>query len=255
MKTEALWPSHLTSKQHRLSLQNQKSQTKPTTDSGPKRKSEYDGSEDVVLEGDSEPHVKRSRLETKSGPESEGEEEEEEGVRSNLPADFFDDPSQRPPPRSPSPEELGEDPEWDAFEATLAAADPVLDDTKSSLFAKASIFVEPVNYDERGVPEDPMAVVEAVDGVEEVVADEEEEEEEDPIEKQIREEKEEIMERIQKYVNILFLSLCPQSLVSKLSRFGFANFFSCGGVWVIVLWFVFIVKSENNLRRMIEYCV
>ncbi|EGG07796.1 uncharacterized protein MELLADRAFT_85439 [Melampsora larici-populina 98AG31] len=203
VKTEALWPSHLTSKQHRLSLQNQKSSLQVNSASSAKRKSEVPTSDQDVSEN-TEGSTSNSLRETKRTrfddtlPEEEAEEVDETPT-SNLPSGFFDDESQRPPPRSKSPDEtdpdpIQEDPEWAAFEASLATKEEPED--QSSVFTKASIFVEPVPYNENGIPENEHQV-NNTDLSEQVKEEEEVEEEEDPIEKKIREEKEEIMERIQ----------------------------------------------------------
>ncbi|KAG0149203.1 hypothetical protein CROQUDRAFT_131513 [Cronartium quercuum f. sp. fusiforme G11] len=210
VKTEALWPSHLTSKQHRLSLQKLKPTSESQNSPGAKRKSDETTLEDdEPQDRDGSPlnplrESKRVKFDS-TGPDEEDEDIITSGDQepsTSLPADFFDDPSQRPRPSSASlepvdVETVDDDPEWAAFEASLAAPDTEKED-QSSLFAKASIIVEPVSYVENGTLRNLMQV--NAGEMEEPIAEEEveeEEEEEDPIEKKIREEKEEIMERIQ----------------------------------------------------------
>ncbi|KAA1136434.1 hypothetical protein PGTUg99_031625 [Puccinia graminis f. sp. tritici] len=205
VKSEALWPSHLTSKAHRLNYQNYQtsvnshSETTNGSSSAPtlsKRKPEEMSSENQIDRSGSQ--EKKVRFD---GPSSSEENTRESSninpqSKSSLPADFFDDPSQTPSnldDQSEEKEEEEEDPEWKAFEAALQ--DPTTEDTSANLFAQASLIAEPVLYDS-GKPAEMDS--ELVDGqLLEEQQQEGEEEEEDPIEKKIREEKEEIMDRIQ----------------------------------------------------------
>jgi zinc finger protein 830 len=209
VKSEALWPSHLTSKAHRLNYQNYQtsvnshSETTNGSSSAPtllKRKPEEMSSENQI--GRAGLQEKKVRFD---GPSS-SEENTHEGSninpqsKSSLPADFFDDPSQTPTnlddqSEEKEEEEEEEDPEWKAFEAALQ--EPTTEDTSANLFAQASLIAEPVLYDS-GKPSVSSLDPEIVDDQTLEEQQQEEEEEEDPIEKKIREEKEEIMDRIQK---------------------------------------------------------
>ncbi|KAH9820145.1 hypothetical protein DFH28DRAFT_705996 [Melampsora americana] len=206
VKTEALWPSHLTSKQHRLSLQNQKPSVEVNSVSSVKRNSDGITKDQEIpesLEGSNSSSLRETKRTRMNSRLSEDETDEViQTTSSTLPAGFFDDESQRPTTRPDSPNEveldpIQDDPEWEAFEASLANH-PEDQDHQNSLFTKASIFVEPVKYNENGIPEDEIQVEKNVETVGQFEEEEVVEEEEDPIEKKIREEKEEIMERIQK---------------------------------------------------------
>lgn len=205
MKSEALWPSHLSSKPHRLNYQNYQNKLEAdhklgsSTPPASKRKPDELSPDNNGLQG------KKVRFDNVSEHGSTPP-RPSLPTKSSLPADFFDDSSQAPMHDNPLEEddELQDeaddgDPEWNAFKAALE--EPAPEDTSANLFAKASMIAEPVLYESGNHPtgilssqEDPGMAED--DGP----SQQEEEEEEDPIEKKIREEKEEIMDRIQKLV-------------------------------------------------------
>lgn len=173
---EVQWSSHLISKAHRNNvIRDTKLQEEAQERGRGKRKHEQDEQEDV---GDS------------AGKKS----------KSNLPADFFADPSQAPAPRSPSPELQPEgetpaeeeelDDEWRAFEASLGLSGDSPPPPNPISTAAATFKAAPVLY-EFGAPK----VIE--EGEEEGGELEgEEETEEERRERLDLEEREEIMERI-----------------------------------------------------------
>ncbi|KAI7966099.1 hypothetical protein MJO29_001847 [Puccinia striiformis f. sp. tritici] len=193
VKSEALWPSHLSSKPHRLNHQSyQNSMNSNRTTVTTKRKTDE-------MSGIDEPMSQDKKVRFDGPSTSDGDEEEEHNGQRNetqpkssssLPAGFFDDASQAPINIDQQVEEVGdeEDPEWSAFKAALQ--EPQNQDNSANLFAQASLVAEPILY-ESGKP--------SGDNIQDLQQEEivEEEEEEDPIEKKIREEKEEIMDRIQ----------------------------------------------------------
>ncbi|KAI9629756.1 hypothetical protein KEM48_012666 [Puccinia striiformis f. sp. tritici PST-130] len=192
VKSEALWPSHF-SKPHRLNHQSyQNSMNSNRTTVTTKRKTDE-------MSGIDEPMSQDKKVRFDGPSTSDGDEEEEHNGQRNetqpkssssLPAGFFDDASQAPINIDQQVEEVGdeEDPEWSAFKAALQ--EPQNQDNSANLFAQASLVAEPILY-ESGKP--------SGDNIQDLQQEEivEEEEEEDPIEKKIREEKEEIMDRIQ----------------------------------------------------------
>jgi zinc finger protein 830 len=195
LKHENLWSSHLVSKGHRVNVE------------AVKRREEKERV--VELEG----RGKRAREEEDVEAEEEGEEE------GGLPNDFFADPSMAPPPASPSPEPVEEeeevDPEWAAFEASLAPPPPP---PTASSTAAATIFSAPVVY-EFGAPK----VTEEGDEVEPVEEEDavEEETEEEVRERKEREEREEMVERMEEEEREqmeadekVTVSLYPTSLLS-----------------------------------------
>lgn len=199
VKSEALWPSHLTSKPHRLAHQRHQATLNETnmdssSTSTSKRKPEDLSPDDKA--GDSPSQEKKVRLNVPSSDHEDEEPALKSLPKPSLPADFFDDPSQAPQldNQSEGPEE--EDPEWKAFQASLQ--EPPSEDNSADLFAKASMIAEPVFYqpDQKASSQLPSQDLEDGDPSS-LEQDHAEEEEEDPIEKKIREEKEEIMDRIQ----------------------------------------------------------
>lgn len=209
VKAEALWASHLTAKSHRLNVQRlqkeqeqaaaaAQAQAAATAAKGKRRADDEDDQSVERTPGGTAKRVRFSEAE-EDGADVDGE--AAEAPTSGLPAGFFDDPSQAPPPTvddadeddaAPAPAE-DEDPEWAAFEATLNASDAKA--SAGEAFARATVMAEPVIYkqpDEEG---------EEAEGQEEEVEEGEEEgPQETEEERRIREEKEEIMERIETYV-------------------------------------------------------
>jgi len=205
VKSEALWPSHLSSKPHRLNYQNYQNKAVEaqadqkhgsSTPPASKRKPDELSPDNNGLQG------KKVRFDDAS--EHGSTPRPSLSTKSSLPADFFDDASQAPTHDQPLEEDdeqqqqddEDDDPEWSAFKAALE--EPAPEDTSANLFARASMIAEPVLYESVNNPagilpsqEDPGMAED--DGP----PQQEEEEEEDPIEKKIREEKEEIMDRIQ----------------------------------------------------------
>ncbi|ORY52192.1 hypothetical protein BCR35DRAFT_310666 [Leucosporidium creatinivorum] len=185
IKQASLFAPHLVSKGHRVNVQKQAAAEASSSSNGKRKR-----------EGDDEAGSKRAR--------EEGDDEDDEpsaaGDERALPADFFADPSQAPAPAaveeeepavSEQAEEVEDDPEWAAFEASLAAGPTAPPPTKST--ASATIFAAPVQY-EFGAPK----VAEEGEG--EGEQEEEEEQEETEEEKAARidqEEREEIMSRIE----------------------------------------------------------
>ncbi|POV94146.1 hypothetical protein PSTT_16998 [Puccinia striiformis] len=180
VKSEALWPSHLSSKPHRLNHQSyQNSMNSNRTTVTTKRKTDE-------MSGIDEPMSQDKKVRFDGPSTSDGDEEEEHNGQRNetqpkssssLPAGFFDDASQAPINIDQQVEEL--------------------------------IVAEPILY-ESGKP--------SGDNIQDLQQEEivEEEEEEDPIEKKIREEKEEIMDRIQKLVFLIV----PSNVLPNTNKLG-----------------------------------
>lgn len=150
------------------------------------------------------------------------EDDDEEGANGatasapgGLPAGFFDDPSQAPPPRADTPPlddvppAADDDQEWAAFEATLDEPEPVQAETGEA-FSRATVMAEPVMFDAAG----------AEAGAEEPEPEEEEEEgpKETDEERRIREEKEEIMDRIETCASALFSASLALTLLLREER-------------------------------------
>lgn len=198
VKSEALWPSHLTSKPHRLNYQNHQNHLNSRAETNgssittlAKRKTD-EMSQDDPVDGPTF-QEKKVRFDGPSSREDTRESSNTQPPESSLPADFFDDPSQAPTKVGIQAEEE-EDLEWKAFEAALQE-EAGTKNSPANLFAQASVIAEPVLYEsekpsETRISQDPeLEDSEMIEG--------EQEQEEDPIEKKIREEKEEIMDRIQ----------------------------------------------------------
>jgi len=181
VKHEALFASHLASKGHRVQA----------------AKAEA-----------AEAERKRAREESEAGPDSKrartdaDEDDADEADPNALPADFFADPSQGPivAPKSPSPEPAPvadaepEDEDWLAFEreviqpveASAARELPSIED------ARFTISAAPVQYNFAGEPDAPEAEAEAEEVVEETPEEREE--------RQLREDAEEMMSRLEECV-------------------------------------------------------
>ncbi|MBW0524811.1 hypothetical protein O181_064526 [Austropuccinia psidii MF-1] len=196
VKSEALWPSHLTSKPHRLNLQRHQSNTNNHLETNPQASSLSKRKPDDPLEHHTDadsPQGKKVRFKAPSPTDGNPETPPSETVQSGLPSDFFDDPSQAPDLSKKEDPSAEEDPEWEAFQAVLNTSS---DDTSANLFAQASQIAEPVFYPLNPDSEETSPHnIEIANEIEH--GKEEEEVEEDPIEKKIKEEKEEIMYRIQ----------------------------------------------------------
>jgi zinc finger protein 830 len=202
VKSEALWPSHLSSKPHRLNYQNYQNSLAANsgTNGGatpmPSKRKTDEMSPNTRLEGDG---VQEKKVRFNHPPSEDPA--PHPLPKSSLPAGFFDNPALAPTSDDPEGEEQEQqeeedDPEWSAFKAALEEPSSA-EDTSANLFAKASVIAEPVLYD-FGKPADALSSQEPGLVDDEEVPNPEEQEEEDPIEKKIREEKEEIMDRIQK---------------------------------------------------------
>ncbi|GAA5877780.1 hypothetical protein JCM1840_005042 [Sporobolomyces johnsonii] len=197
LKADSLWGSHLVSKQHRVNVQQweaQQAAQAATTTTGKRKRDDSDSAPD------DDDAAKRPR-----------DDQDAHDAR-GLPADFFADPSQAPPPRAAaSPEPTGEqpgapgqtddDPDWAEFEAYLASAPaPSLPSSSvpgappSRSTATATISAAPVAY-EFGAPKVAQAGEEGDgEGEEE---EEQGETEEERIEREMREEREEMMARLE----------------------------------------------------------
>ena len=180
LKSDALWGSHVVSKQHRANAKAHAPDPAPDADDDSRKRARHDGGEGEGAEPDS----KRAR-------------------DSALPDDFFADPSQAPPlpehpaqaDSAPSDSPSGDDdPEMAAFLAGLDGLDdgPV----PGPSTATATFSAAPVEY-EFGAPRV------AEEGEQEDVQDQAEEEEEeqeteeDRIARERREEAEEIIQRME----------------------------------------------------------
>lgn len=153
IKHEALFASHLASKQHRTNAQARAAQLQAQAQHKRTREEaaaaaavvDYGSSDEErdTMQEDEAPERKRARLDEAAEPVAS---------TSALPADFFADPSQAPLPSAPSPEPESaaaaeEDDDWLAFQrdvlgpATAASAPAVFNNTST-----ATIFAEPVLY-------------------------------------------------------------------------------------------------------------
>ncbi|KAH9445256.1 hypothetical protein Pst134EA_031510 [Puccinia striiformis f. sp. tritici] len=163
VKSEALWPSHLSSKPHRLNHQSyQNSMNSNRTTVTTKRKTDE-------MSGIDEPMSQDKKVRFDGPSTSDGDEEEEHNGQRN-------ETQPKSSSSLPAVEEVGdeEDPEWSAFKAALQ--EPQNQDNSANLFAQASLVAEPILY-ESGKP--------SGDNIQDLQQEEivEEEEEEDPIEK------------------------------------------------------------------------
>lgn len=231
VKSEVLWPSHLTSKIHRNNVRIAKeAEEAQSLQAGAGSESSHRGHKRAPdgLEIDDDPQdderegrpsgeesraagrvgdVKRQKLSQDDGALST----DAGPADSSLPPGFFDDATQQPEAAKPTSsdgrqinaKEVGqedEDEEWAAFEAVLARPDEAVPEASTSsaipaFSASATITGQEVMYDgqDGGEGEDAGA------GDEEDVADEEQGgiPEETEEERREREEREELMERIE----------------------------------------------------------
>jgi len=193
IKSEVLWPSHLTSKVHRSNVKKEKDaqqelEVQTATSSNGKR-----ANEDEEMLHDGQDRQKRVRIDEAGS--------QEYAATSSFPPGFFDNPADAPASNDqdmPTSQENEEDPEWAAFEATLAEEDAPQASTSAngpgataSSYASATISAGEVLYGNG--QEDEEAAQEGADEEE----DENDEPKETEEERRDREEREELMERIE----------------------------------------------------------
>lgn len=119
VKSEVLWPSHLTSKVHRNNVRLEKEQGMELERQQMQEQQEQDGSrkrslDEAEVDDEHEQDGKRTRV-----SQAEGAEQDEPSTSTPalfLPAGFFSDPSQAPSfPTDPQDEDTPEDDEWAAY--------------------------------------------------------------------------------------------------------------------------------------------
>lgn len=208
LKSEVLWPSHLTSKTHRSNLKKQKEQEEQQL-SAAQAHAEASSSSNSGLkrpaEADEDESGKRARLDGENDVDGD---DAPSGPASFLPAGFFSNPEAANGPQGEDAEAglsaAGDEPideEWAAFEATLnKAEDPVAStSTATGYTTAATITAQPVLFEEEQDNEEGKADGEAGDGEEE----DDEEPKETEEERREREEREELMERIETWVSCI----------------------------------------------------
>ncbi|GAA5901385.1 C2H2-type zinc finger protein [Sporobolomyces salmoneus] len=186
LKNEAIWGSHLVSKQHRVNvqkaereqLQRQEQQVAASSATNGKRKSRSPS-----------PSASSSKRPRESSPPAPP-------PSNNLPSDFYSAPSREPIPSTstaPIVEEVEEDPSIDEFLSTLSAEPSTT--TSAANSASATISAAPVKF-EFGAPK---VRADGEEGNDEEDGEEEEqgETEEERKEREEREEREEMMARLE----------------------------------------------------------
>lgn len=206
VKNEVLWPAHLTSKVHRQNVRQQQlaaakadaeaeSSTQVSSSVGTKR-----GAEEDVEQGEAGDEAtgsaKRVRWEDEVQEDEPQQAPEDAATPSGLPPGFFDNPSMAPSQSTNDNTTAGpplEDDEMAEFEAFLATEEPEASTSSAGptvFSAQATISAEEVLFND-----DPEGELRGNnDGDEEEDDDEPKESEEDRL---AREEREELMERIE----------------------------------------------------------
>ena len=200
LKSEVLWPSHLTSKTHRSNLKRVKEEQEKATaaaavassSKGLKRQAEpdADNAEDEA--------AKRARVDTQ-------EERTSDDSPSFLPAGFFGNPEDA---SEANADDVGAadpsepiDEEWAAFEATLQQPEEPLASTSTGYTTAATITAQPVLFEDDEQEDGNGAGQAGNEARDAEVDDHDEEPKETEEERQEREEREELMERIETYVS------------------------------------------------------
>ncbi|CAH7678685.1 hypothetical protein PPACK8108_LOCUS13142 [Phakopsora pachyrhizi] len=222
IKSETLWAAHLTSKLHRLNQQNSsKTFSQPDIDMRSERATGSNQESNQGKDNDGTGKVDEDE-ESRSGLLQEDHRQKRvrfdgpgpSSPKNSLPSDFFDDQHQRESYENSRPTEITvdesdrsldmEESQWNEFKTKLLAEETGSEPSKAQdpsnrerLFNGATSFSEAIYYT-NGVADGIERQIDQKDGDPDEKL--EEEEEEDLIERRIREEKEEIMDRIQKSV-------------------------------------------------------
>ena len=206
VKSEVVWPAHLTSKVHRNNVRRERAEQERQQQQ--QQSSSAQDHQDDDVDVDIPPDRKRAANDdgedgsttAKRVRFSQDEEEESTVQDSNnaLPPGFFDDPSAEAQASQASVNagDVDDDEEWAAFEATLAAPDqPEASTSALNPFAAgATISAEEVLYEEKDDAQNNA------NGDADAAEEEEEEPQETEEQRKDREEREELMERIETWV-------------------------------------------------------
>ena len=202
LKSEVLWPSHLTSKTHRNNLKREKEEqdkaaaATQATSANLKRPVDEISEENGAEEGS---NGKRARTSI---------EDEATDSTSFLPAGFFSNPAEASQANADATmaEEAVEEPvdeEWAAFEATLNQPEEPVASTSTGFTTAATITAQPVLFEDEEQQEDAAA---GQTKNEDEEGDKDDEAKETEEERREREEREELMERIETYAYLLFVA-------------------------------------------------